>query len=157
MPQEQDINLNPIITPDPIPFTMDTIGWKVLFILLILALLFTAYRFYKTYKQNAYRRAAIYQIENLIAPNKNDTCGIISQIMFLLKQTALHTYDRKQVASLEGENWLLFLDSKLNQSVFIKHKDIIASAIYKNEYNRTKTFNIKEFANHSINWIKRHA
>jgi hypothetical protein len=77
--------------------------------------------------------------------------------MFLLKQTALQTYDRKQVASLEGENWLVFLDSKLNQSVFIKHKDIIASAIYKNEVDYSATFEIKDFAHSSIKWIKHHA
>ncbi len=157
MLQDQDIKLNPIITPDPIPFTMDTMGWKVLFLLLFLLILFIAYRFFKHYKQNAYRRDAISQIQNLISNNKNGATTIIAQIMFLLKQTALQTYDRKQVASLEGENWLVFLDSKLNQSVFVKHKDIIASAIYKNELDNSVTFEIKDFANSSIKWIKHHA
>ena len=71
MLQDQDIKLNPIITPNPIPFTIDTIGWKVLLILLFLILLFIAYRFYKNYKHNAYRRDAIYQIQNLVVNNKN--------------------------------------------------------------------------------------
>lgn len=157
MLQDQDIKLNPIITPDPIPFTMDTVGWKVLFFLLFLLILFIAYRIFKNYKQNAYRRDAISQIQNLVANNKNGVTTIISQIMFLLKQTALQTYNRKQVASLEGENWLVFLDSKLNQSVFIKHKDVIASAIYKNEIVHSDTFEIKSFADNSIKWIKHHA
>lgn len=157
MLQDQDIKLNPIITPNPIPFTMDTIGWKVLLILLFLILLFIAYRFYKNYKHNAYRRDAIYQIQNLVVNNKNEVTNIIAQVMFLLKQTALQTYDRKQVAALEGENWLVFLDSKLNQSVFAKHKDVIASAIYKNEIAHSNTFDIKSFTENSIKWIKHHA
>jgi hypothetical protein len=77
--------------------------------------------------------------------------------MFLLKQTALQTYDRKQVASLKGENWLVFLDSKINQSFFIQHKDIIASVLYKNAFENSDAFEIKDFANSSIKWIKHHA
>lgn len=157
MLQDQDIKLNPIITPDPIPFTMDTMGWKIVFLLLCVLVLYIAYKYYIKYKQNAYRREAVSQIQNLITNNAHAASTTISQIMFLLKQTALQTYDRKQVASLKGENWLVFLDSKWSQSDFIKHKDVIASAIYKNEITNSGHFKVTEFANNSINWIKHHA
>jgi hypothetical protein len=157
MLQDQDIKLNPIIIPDPIPFTMDTLGWKILFLLLFLLILYIAYKYYIKYKQNGYRREAVSQIQNLITNNKNTASTTISQTMFILKQTALQTYNRKQVASLEGENWLVFLDSKWNHSEFIKYKDVIASAVYKNEFNNSGHFEVTEFANNSINWIKHHA
>ncbi|GGZ91717.1 DUF4381 domain-containing protein [Algibacter mikhailovii] len=157
MQQDQNIELSPIITPDPIPFTMDTIGWKILFIVLACLILFIAYTYYKKYKQNAYRRTAISNIQKLMHSKENTISTNIVQIMFLLKQTALQTYSRKQVASLEGENWLNFLDSKLNQAVFIKYKTSIASAVYKGEYTNSDSFKMDEFASNSIKWIKHHA
>lgn len=157
MVQDQDIALNPIIIPDPIPFTMDTFGWKFLFVILFLLLLFFAYKFYIKYRQNAYRREAVIQIQKLITNNDKALHVTIAQIMFLLKQTALQTYGRKLVASLEGDKWLTFLDSKLHQSIFMQHKEVIAAAIYKNEFNKSNAFKITDFANNSINWIKHHA
>lgn len=157
MLQDEIIKLNPIIEADPILFSMDTLGWKIMFILAILLIIIVTYKFYLKYKRNAYRREAINQIEIIIQGDKNAIHVLISQIMFLLKQTALQTYDRKTVASLEGEKWLVFLDSKINKSFFIKHQHIISSAIYKNEYDKNKAFNLNDFTEMSINWIKNHA
>ncbi|WP_033956134.1 DUF4381 domain-containing protein [Psychroserpens jangbogonensis] len=157
MSQDENIKLNPLIEADPIPFTMDTIGWKIMFVMLLILIVYLSYRYYVKYKRNAYRREAIFEIQSMINGNPNTTASSISQIMFLLKQTALESYDRKKVASLEGEKWLTFLDSKLNQTGFIKHHDVISSAIYKNEFNDTNSFNLKSFSNMSINWIKKHA
>lgn len=157
VPQEENIKLSPIIDADPIPFTMDTMGWKVLSFTVFLAILFIAYKYYLRYKHNAYRREAVTQIQALVLSETESTSAIISQIMFLIKQTALQSYDRKTVASLEGENWLNFLDKKLNQSFYINHQEVIASAIYKNEFNNNSAFNKDNFANMSIKWIKNHA
>jgi hypothetical protein len=155
--QEENIKLNPIIDADPIPFTMDTLGWKMVFFILFLTILFIAYKYYLKYKRNAYRREAITKIQVLIENETASASTFISQIMYILKQTALETYDRKTVASLEGETWLTFLDKTLNQSFYITHQDVIASAIYKNEFDITSTFNQNDFANMSIKWIKKHA
>jgi hypothetical protein len=157
MQQEENVKLSPIIDADPIPFTMDTLGWKMVFFILFLTILFIAYKYYLKYKRNAYRREAITKIQVLIENETASASSFISQIMFILKQTALETYDRKTVASLEGKTWLTFLDKTLNQSFYITHQDVIASAIYKNEFDNTSTFNQNEFANMSIKWIKKHA
>ena len=77
--------------------------------------------------------------------------------MFELKQTALQSYDRKTVAALEGEKWLQFLDKTIKQSTFSKHHDIIAKAIYKDEFKKNDNFNLNDFADMSIKWIKNHA
>jgi hypothetical protein len=155
--QEEKINLSPIIDADPIPFTMDTLGWKVLFVIVFLTILFIAYKYYLKYKHNAYRREAIAEIQALIKNETESSSALISKIMFLIKQTALQTYDRKTVASLEGEKWLDFLDNSLNKSFYKNHQEVIASAIYKNEFDNTRTFNPNDFANMSIKWIKNHA
>ena len=157
MPQNEDIQLNPIIDADPVQFTMDTIGWKILFILLFFALVIMIYTYYLRFKKRAYRREAVSKIKELTLDNKSSTSILISQIMFELKQTALQSYDRKTVAALEGEKWLHFLDKKINQSYFIKHHAIIVRAVYKDEFKKSNSFNLNDFADMSINWIKNHA
>ncbi len=157
MLQNEEIRLNPIIDADPVQFTMDTIGWKILFILLLSALFVMIYKYYLHYKKNAYRRVAVSKIQELSLDNKSSTSFLISQIMFELKQTALQSYDRKTVAALEGEKWLQFLDKTKKQSTFSKHHDIIVSAIYKDEFEKNDSFNLNDFAEMSINWIEKHA
>lgn len=157
MQLEENIKLSPIIDADPIPFTMDTLGWKVLFFIVFLTILFIAYKYYLKYKHNAYRRKAIAKIQALIKLETASNSVLISKIMFLIKQTALQTYNRKTVASLEGKPWLTFLDKTLNQSFYINHHEVIASAIYKNEFKKDISFNKNDFANMSIKWIKNHA
>ncbi|MBU2951865.1 DUF4381 domain-containing protein [Tamlana agarivorans] len=157
MLQDKNIELSPIMEPAPIPFTMDTLGWKIVFSLLFILISYIAYKLYIKYKHNAYRRDAVSQIMVLKTQDKETTSSLISQVMFLIKQTALQTYNRKEVAALQGENWLAFLDKKLHKPYYLKHQEVIASAIYKNEFNNTGSFNFNEFAETSITWIKKHA
>lgn len=157
MQQDSNIGLSPIIEAPPIPFTMETLGWKILFFLLALCLLYVMYKFYIKYKHNAYRRSAIAQIEALKLQHSTGSSALISQIMFVIKQTALQTYDRKEVAALQGESWLLFLDEKLKKQFYTNHREVIASAVYKNEFKNANSFNFNEFAETSITWIKKHA
>ncbi len=157
MLQNEDIQLNPIIDADPVQFTMDTIGWKILFVLLLTVLVVMIYKYYLHFKKNEYRRVAILKIKELSKDNKSSVSVLISQIMFELKQTALQSYGRKTVAALEGEKWLQFLDKTLKQSTFTKHRDIIVSAIYKDEFKKNDSFSLNDFADMSINWIKKHA
>ncbi len=157
MLQREDIQLNPIIDADPVQFTMDTIGWKILFIILLSALAILLYKSYLHFKKKAYRRVAVSKIKELSLDNKSSMSFLISQIMFELKQTALQTYERKTVAALEGEKWLQFLDKKMKQSSFSKHQDIIVNAVYKDEFKKNDSFNLNDFADMSIKWIKNHA
>jgi len=136
---------------------MDTIGWKILGVILFSVLALLIYKYYLRFKKNAYRRAAASKIKELALDKKSSMSFLISQIMFELKQTALQTYNRKTVAALEGDKWLQFLDKKIKQSFFSMHQDVIANAIYKDEFKKNNSFNLSDFANMSINWIKHHA
>ncbi|AUS04367.1 DUF4381 domain-containing protein [Pseudotamlana carrageenivorans] len=157
MQQDNNITLSPVIEAPPIPFTMETLGWKIVFFVLALCLLYVVYKFYLKYKHNAYRRAAVSQIEALKSQNTIGNDTLIPQIMFVIKQTALQTYDRKEVAALHGESWLNFLDEKLKKPFYTNHSKVITDAIYKNELKNADSFNFNEFAETSITWIKKHA
>jgi len=157
MQLNENIQLNPIIEADPVVFTFDTVGWKVLFFLLLLTFLFLIYKYYLHYKKNQYRRDAIQNINELSKNHVISMSELITHLMFQLKQTALQTYDRKNIASLEGTNWLQFLDKKVKGTYFIKDQKFIMDAVYEDKYEQTTHFNRDNFINKSIKWIKEHA
>lgn len=157
MQQTENIQLNPIIESAPVEFTMDTIGWKVLFFFLLVSVLYIIYKFYLRYKSNQYRREAVVKIMEISKLLDIESPSLITQIMFQIKQTALQTYGRKQVASLEGSQWLQFLEKRAKGISFSKYQESISNAIYKGEFDKKNDFNKEGFVKTSVQWIKKHA
>lgn len=157
MQEVQNIQLSPIIEPSPIPFTMETIGWKFVFALLLIVILFSIYKYLKYYKSNAYRREAISQI-NLLNTNSNlSSSQLIESTMFQLKKTAIQSYGRKKVAALYGKEWLLFLEESVQEVSFQPYYETIHKSLYNKNLEPTTSFNKNQFVNASVNWIKKHA
>ncbi|CDF78392.1 conserved hypothetical protein (DUF4381) [Formosa agariphila KMM 3901] len=152
-----DLVLGDIIEPTPVPFTYETIGWKIVFALVAILLIYIAYRLYKNYKKKQYLREAVAYIQDLQKQTDLDAAAYINAVMFQLKQTALHTFGRLEVARLYGTAWLQFLDSKVNGSNFKDDEAVILEAVYKQEVSESTAFNKEKFSNKSINWIKQHA
>jgi len=157
MQEQQDIQLNPIIEPTPVEFSMDTIGWKVLFVLLTMMVLYAIYKYYLFYKSNQYRRDAIAKIIVIQSNSELSLPVFITQIMFQIKQTALYAFGRKKAASLEGNQWFQFLEENTKGVNFNKYQNAISEAIYKDEVSEESNFNKEEFVKTSINWIRNHA
>lgn len=157
MQQTENIQLNPIIELNPVEFTMDTIGWKVLFFFLLVSVLYIIYKFYLRYKSNQYRREAVVKIMEISKLLDIESPSLITQIMFQIKQTALQTFGRKQVASLEGNQWLQFLEKTAKGVSFKKYQESISNAIYKEEIDKKIDFNKEDFVKTSVQWIKKHA
>lgn len=157
MQQPKSIQLNPIIEATPVPFTMDTLGWKILFFLLFAIVLFIIYKVYKNYQNKQYRREAVSKILQISTTSDIPIPELITNIMFQIKQTALITFGRKKVASLNKINWLHFLDKTGKESQFLNFQQDIFSAIYKEEINVEGNFNKADFVDNSIKWIKSHA
>jgi len=157
MQEQQDIQLKPLIEPTPVEFTMDTIGWKVLFVLIAMMVLYAIYKYYLHYKSNQYRRDAIAKITVIQSNPELSLPVFITQIMFQLKQTALYAFGRKKVASLEGNQWFQFLEENAKGVNFNNYQNAISEAIYKDEVSEESNFNKEEFVKTSINWIRNHA
>ena len=153
----QTIELGTLVEASPVPFSMDTIGWKVLFGMFALFILWLLYRYYKSYQKNAYRRTAVLKIKQLEQAHQNNDASLISEIMFQLKQTALKTYNRTEVASLKGLQWLQFLDEKGKMTHFSMNEQVIKGALYSNQLDNAQHFNSAEFTASSIIWIRKHA
>ncbi len=154
---QSTIELGNILEAAPVPYTYDTTGWKIVFGLLVLFVIWLAYSYYKWYKKNAYKRAAMAKIRDLEQQFPDNQASLIREIMFALKQTALQTYTRKEVASLKGAAWLNFLDNKGKTTQFTKHQEVITQALYKNELDSASNFNSAQFVASSLKWIKTHA
>ena len=157
MQELETLELSPVLEPSQLVFTMDTIGWQIVFIFLLLSLCFGLYKYFRYYTSNAYRRYAISETTKIPTYNLKSIDALIVQVMFQLKQTALQTYNRKTVASLEGQEWLNFLDEKGKTKTFSSYHDVISDAIYKNKFSNETDFNQDDFITVSINWIKNHA
>lgn len=157
MKQSNNIDLKPIMEPAPVSFSFDTIGWKILFALIIVLLVYLLYKYYQNYQKNRYRRDAVLRIVKLNNNKNIELSDFIKQIMFQLKQTALETFGRNKVASLEGDNWLLFLKESGKNTDFSPYKEDIAKAVYQDNVKVESHFNKENFTELSIKWIKKHA
>ena len=106
-------NLEEIVPPEPVPFTPETIGWYLLAGILVLALLWIAWRMLRRRRANAYRRVALSELATLES-------GSPRPLPELLKRVALAAYPRRRVAELTGEAWLGFLDGTLATTDFTR-------------------------------------
>ena len=117
-PQEVDLasldRLHDIVVPDPVPWWPPAPGWYVVAALALLVLAVFAWRAWRDWKRNAYRRAALAELDRI-----GDGGGEgLAALPALLKRTALVAYSRTEVASLFGDAWLEFLDREGNTDRF---------------------------------------
>ena len=69
-------------------------------------------RLYVRYKSNQYKRNAITEIKELIKNREQPENIFITKVLLVLKRTALQSFGRSEVASLQGDDWLSFLDKE---------------------------------------------
>lgn len=147
-------SIGDILEPDPLPFTFETVGWKFLAVLLFIVFIVVLYKQVKLYVKNSYRRVAIKKIA-LIKNDNSKSHNQINNLNIVLKQVAIATYGRENVAELYGNDWFLFLDSKSKKSNFVKNEKYFTDAIYKNK--DVDSTILKEIYKTTVNWINTHA
>ncbi|MDT0553451.1 DUF4381 domain-containing protein [Urechidicola vernalis] len=142
--------LKPIMEPDPIEFSFETVGWTVLLWVLIISILVIAIRGMLLYRKNKYKRTALKKLKKL-APDSSD---INQQIATQLKIVAIQSYGRGTVAHLSGKDWTSFLQSKTKHTQFEELDSFLMECLYKNNTDSAQT---KQFLTFSKKWIKTHA
>jgi hypothetical protein len=108
-------NLRDIVMPPPVSFWPPPPGWWILAVALLAVLAIALARVIARYRRNAYRRAALCELETIGQP---DDCLRAQLLSSLLKRTALVAYPREQIASLSGGAWLAFLDETRETDAF---------------------------------------
>jgi hypothetical protein len=121
MPPSIDLqSLHDIVAPPPVPWLPPAPGWYALGLTALLFLLWGAVILFRRWRRNAYRRQALAELTHLTSAPATDTAAslVVPRMSELLKRTALAAYGRAQAASLSGQPWLDFLDSRCGRPLF---------------------------------------
>ncbi len=156
--QLQDIQL-----PDPISWWPLAFSWWILILSVTSMLIGIAWYFREQRKRNAYRQEAQEALSLIMHP-KESNVSINEQVLAinsLLKQVALTTYGRENVAKLSDQAWLDFLQknaSYIEQPIALK-------ALFKLAYQAPTTDEtqlkndqalLRTWQNYAEKWIKGH-
>ncbi len=113
-------NLRDIVPPHPIPWLPPAPGWYALGISILLLFGWFSVQKYLAWKRDKYRREAMIELDKL-GEELADSASyqqILVQLPQLVKRTAMAAYGRNRVASLNGIDWLTFLNKTGSTDVF---------------------------------------
>lgn len=101
-----------------------TIGWKVLYFVLLAWLLRCLCKSARHFKRNHYRRVALSKLAQLSKDRPKGTIDVtkeLYQMNRILKEVACHAYPNSNAASLSGEQWCEFLmNASMSTSRFVR-------------------------------------
>lgn len=142
--------------PEAISWMPQTIGWKVLAGLLLLAFVYFLYCIAKNGWRNRYRREALKQLAQL--ESEEDRYRVVCRLPFLLKATALQCFSRGDIASLSGEPWLTFLSDHYSGPSF---NDALGRQLIMITYQNRQQWTLSDddvsaLVERTRDWIKRH-
>ena len=107
--------LHDIVEPPAIDAWPPAAGFWFVAALLLVWLAALAWGGWSRYRRDGYRRQALAQLHRLSKQPGDDA---LPELAELLKRTALAAYPREQVAALNGDDWLRFLDCSAATNAF---------------------------------------
>ena len=142
-----------LMEPDPIAYSFATPGWQGLGIALILLALILVLRAWVRYRKNAYRRAAMKQVQEL---KIGQAANPVFELNLILKELAMQQFGSEAVASLHGQAWLEFLARSAPGLVLPPEpwQETYLDSLYGKEPMKKEDWQYQlDLATH---WIKRH-
>ena len=150
--------LKDIHTPDAIGLWPLAIGWYLIAAFLIAALVLVGVILWRRRQQNAYRRAALREcddIEREITAGSDCRAAAI-RIATLLKRTALSVFPRAEVAPLSGDAWILFLESKASEARFsIASSQLLVEVSFRQNPPDNQS-DVVRLLDEARRWIRKH-
>ena len=120
--------LHEIVSPEPINWMPQTLGWQILGLVLAIGLLRRFWRLFRSWLRNRYRREAQARLRQL-APSAN-----IFAVNEVLKLTAMTATSRREVAALTGLSWCRWLQTRTAANIFSPDSlQILGAALYDPE------------------------
>jgi len=154
-------NLHEIFLPEPVSWMPQTMGWYVVFGIILFLAGWWVYGRLRRFRANRYRRLALAELEvierELNQPEKRSNA--LAEIPVLLKKTALSAYPRTDVADLSGEEWLAFLDKTMGGKNFAEGEGgLLPELAYAPAHRITQLpdEHIGDLLRLVRHWIKRH-
>lgn len=136
--------------PDAIAFTPQTAGWLLVAALLVGWLVWLGVRWRRRWKQNEYRRIAVSEIEEIRTSPEN-----AAQLAFILRKAALVAYEREDVASLRGTEWVAWLNETAISGQFDEgDSDLLDRLAYSDQVVDPASLN--HLLSASRTWVESH-
>lgn len=104
--------------PTPVPYTPQTVGWWMVGALLLIVLLYAAWRWHKRRLAKRYRVEALRELDEIEQALKLQATAA-SRLPPLIKRVAMISAPRADTAALSGDSWLHWLDRTLPQAGFL--------------------------------------
>ncbi len=145
--QLRDIHL-----PEPITWWPLAPGWYVLIILLLLLMIAIAYGLYLRQRNARAKNKALDLLKTYKEHYEKDRNAQMAsaRISELLRRVALVYYPRSQVASIHGEDWVVFLNQTSKGIDFYPVKSMLLDSPFKS----METMNLKPLIVRAEQWIK---
>jgi len=145
-----ELSLRDIHLPDPVSWWPPAIGWWLLLALLILlSLLIWGIR--KLMARRQLRKMALAEltgIESHFGLHQNSQ-QLVSEVSVLLRRICISRFPRNNIAGLNGEAWIQFLNSQANS-----FDAETSHALINGPFQRQCDINSQALINASRHWIK---
>ena len=111
-----------IVSPEAVSYAPQTVGWYVLGLLALAAVVWVALRWLRGYRARRYRRDGLAELAILESQLRDPTTRIdaLERIPVLVKRVGLAAFPREQVAALSGDAWLARLDASMGGNAFAR-------------------------------------
>ncbi len=136
-------NLRDLAEPAPVGWWPFAPGWWVLLALLALFVLVVAIKAALNWRANAYRRAAIHELNAA----KSD-----AEVAQILKRTALSAFPRDQIAALSGSRWRTWLEQSCGQTM----PDAVANQLSAGVFASGATQRSPALLEFAESWVRSH-
>jgi hypothetical protein len=150
--------MDELIEPPPVKFSFDAPGWYVTGALLIILVLVAAIFWYRHYKRNRYRAAALVQLakkEALLIPQQQYD-ALVYESDLLLKRIAMKKYGRDNVAGLTSLEWVNYINQTWKEKSFNNAEaQLLKHNVYAFSNNISKE-EAEAFVEKSKRWIRTH-
>jgi len=150
--------IDEIVVPEAIPWWPSAPGWQVLGVIFILLLIARTTRWVRHWWRNRYRRQALWQLQHLQQQTGTKLQDVVAVLPYYIKVTALQAYPREDVASLNGPDWLAFLDANYSGPSFSKGagKKLLSVSYLPREQWQLNDKESETLIKMSRQWIARH-
>ena len=145
--------LKEIDLPEAISYFPQTTAWYILFGVVAFLILFLFWKQYKHYQNNKYRRIALAEL------SKIESKKVYKEIPELVKRVALVFSDREEIASLNGNAWLEFLNKSYKDNGFTSDAGNLFIDLAYSSQTRIDQYQQGEFETLTSlisEWIKKH-
>lgn len=153
--------LHDIVLAEPVSWAPQTMGWWILFALVLLAAVAASISAVRRHRANRYRRSALERLERIeqALATADTRAGAMTALPVLVKQTALAFRPRNEVAALNGEAWLEFLDRSCGGREFVEGPGRLLTTLAYATPATTAALpqkDVQSLVNLVRRWIRRH-